>query len=217
MPAHYNSAARRLKRVTAHWPNSLRPTRPPATCLSRAHCARLRSRPRRLCRPAATVHRPSITPHALPPRACLYPLHLPLDEAKKLFSSSFPCSPSSTSLCAREAVTTLCCAGRAASGTGCRRRRAATPRLMSRRSSWPCATEPPPRVVPKVNRAPSSSTFEAASSVPATTGHKISSAPHRRASPDRWTPRRRRHPRPHFCPIGTVSPPVDRGATKAHW
>jgi hypothetical protein len=83
---------------------------------------------------------------------------------------------------------------------------------MSRRSSWPCATEPPPRAVPKVNWAPSSSTFEAASPVPAAIGHEISSAPHRRASPDRWTPHRplRRHPRPHFCPIGTVSPPADR-------
>jgi hypothetical protein len=83
---------------------------------------------------------------------------------------------------------------------------------MNRRSSWPCATEPPPRAVPKVNRAPSSSSSEAASPVPAAAGHGISSAPHRRASPDRWTPRRplRRHPRPHFCPISTVSPPADR-------
>jgi hypothetical protein len=83
---------------------------------------------------------------------------------------------------------------------------------MSRQSRWPCATEPPPRAVPKVNRAPSSSSSEAASPVPAATGHGIFSAPHRRASPDRWTPRRplRRHPHPHFCPIGTVSPPADR-------
>jgi hypothetical protein len=46
----------------------------------------------------------------------------------------------------------------------------------------------------------------------AAAGHGISSAPHRRATPDRWTPRRplRRHPRPHFCPIGTVSPLADR-------
>jgi hypothetical protein len=82
---------------------------------------------------------------------------------------------------------------------------------MSRQSSWPCAIEPPPRAVPKVNQAPSSSTSEAASPVPAATGHGISSAPHRRASPDRWTPHQplRRRPRPHFCPIGTVPPPAD--------
>jgi hypothetical protein len=35
-----------------------------------------------------------------------------LDEAKKFFPSSFPCSPSSVFLCAREAVTPLLCASR---------------------------------------------------------------------------------------------------------
>jgi hypothetical protein len=133
-----------------------------------------------------TEHRPHV--HPPPPRAHLYPLHLPLDEAKKLFPSSFPYSPSSASLCAREAVTTLCYVCRVASGTRCHRRRATTPRLKSRWSSWPCTTEPPPRAVPKFNQAPSSSTSKAASPVPAATGHGIASAPHRRASPDHWTP-----------------------------
>jgi hypothetical protein len=135
-PAHCSSAAQHLNQITAHRPNGAWSTRPPTTCLST--CA-LRQAEKLTAPPVpiACHHPPTERrPHMhRPPHARIYPLHLPLDEAKKLFPSSFPCSPSSASLSAREAVTTLCCVCRAASGTGCRCRRGTTPRLKSRPSS----------------------------------------------------------------------------------
>jgi hypothetical protein len=132
-PAHCNSAARCLKQVMAHRPNGSRSTRPPATCLSHAHTAPGCEVDHAACadRQPPPTDRAS-PPRAPPPCAHLYPLHLPLDDAKKLFPSSFPCSPSSASLCAHEAVNTVCCARRTASSTGCRRQWATTPRLKSR-------------------------------------------------------------------------------------